>query len=546
MKVKNNYNECLTNLACSIRKYFDLDYKHNTLKYIDRILKEYKPKNVVTILCDGMGSNIMDRMLDGNSFLIQNRLKKITTVFPATTVAATTSMLTGLNPVETGMLGWDMYYKDIDKTITVFTNSLKGEETELKEAKEYNDKHMIRKTISKEINENNKYKGYNLFPFGDKAYSTIDEMYEKIEKLCFEDGKKYIYAYDTEPDSTMHKIGCDKQEIKEIIEDRNNRIEELSNKLTDTIIFVVADHGHINVENIHLTDYPDIEECLLRNTSIEPRAVNFFIKPDKKDTFKEAFNKYFSKDFDLYDKEDVIESKLFGDGEENEIFRDALGDYLAIAKTNKTIIYNGNSELKSQHAGYTDDEIYVPLIVIKTDKKEFKINYFAIGFMLIAFSLIILVTFLNTTYSISQLGGYLATLAVLTLFSVIGIICIIIGLTKSLKDKKTKKKGKECYAIVREHEETDTGTTTSTGNKKEYKAILEFINPETNEIDDIEEIIGLYPNKYPVDSYLLCKYYKGDITIEKVLKEDEVPENIKKELFKKTVEEEIDVNNLLI
>ena len=118
MKVKNNYNECLTNLACSIRKYFDLDYKYKTLDYIDRILEEYKPKNVVTILCDGMGSNIMDRMLDKDAFLIKNRIKPITTVFPATTVAATTSMMTGLNPVETGMLGWDMYYKDIDKIIT--------------------------------------------------------------------------------------------------------------------------------------------------------------------------------------------------------------------------------------------------------------------------------------------------------------------------------------------------------------------------------------------------------------------------------------------
>lgn len=60
----------------------------------------------------------------------------------------------------------------------------------------------------------------------------------------------------------------------------------------------------------------------------------------------------------------MIESKLFGDGEENEIIRDSLGDYLAIAKTNKTLIYRGFEELKSQHAGYTDDEIYVPLIVI--------------------------------------------------------------------------------------------------------------------------------------------------------------------------------------
>ena len=100
MIVKYNYNECLTNLACSIRKYFNLDYKHNTLDYIDQILSDYKPKNVVTILCDGMGSNIIDRMLNKDSFLIKNRIKTITTVFPATTVAATTSIITGYNPVE--------------------------------------------------------------------------------------------------------------------------------------------------------------------------------------------------------------------------------------------------------------------------------------------------------------------------------------------------------------------------------------------------------------------------------------------------------------
>ena len=133
------------------------------------------------------------------------------------------------------------------------------------------------------------------------------------------------------------------------------------------IIFVVADHGHKNVINIDLKEYPDITNCLVRNTSLEPRAVNFFVKTDKREIFEMLFNKYFSNDFDLYNKTDIINSKLFGDGEENKIFRDSLGDYLAIAKTDKTLLYIGSEVLKSQHAGYTDDEIYVPLIVIDTD-----------------------------------------------------------------------------------------------------------------------------------------------------------------------------------
>ncbi len=366
MIVKNDYNECLTNLACSIRKYFGLDYKHNTLSYIDSLLEKYKPKNVVTILCDGMGSNILDRTLSKDSFFIRNKLKSISTVFPATTVAATTSMMTGLNPVESGMLGWDMYFKDIDKTITTFLGSEKGDFNykPLKEAIDFINKHMKRKSIMDEINEKGIYKGYTLFPFGPYSYSNWDDMLRILKSRCDEDGKKYIYAYSKEPDSTMHKTGCDSDDSKKVIIELNDKIEQLCKQLNDTIIFVVADHGHKNVINIDLKEYPDIINCLIRNTSLEPRTVNFFVKDDKKEEFENLFTKYFSTDFDLYAKTEVISSKLFGYGEENEIFQDSLGDYLAIAKTDKTLLYIGNEVLKSHHAGYTDDEIYVPLIVV--------------------------------------------------------------------------------------------------------------------------------------------------------------------------------------
>lgn len=374
MDIKNNYNECITNYACSIRKYFGLDYKHNTLSHVDKILEEYNPKNVVTILCDGMGSNILDKVLDKDDFLIRNRIKQIYTVFPATTVAATTSIQVGLNPVETAMLGWNMYYKDIDKIITTFRDSLKEdkESKPIKEAMEYKNKHMITKTIVDEINEKGQYKGYTLSPFKDTIYSNLDEMYNLIEGLCNDSEKKYIYAYDMDPDHTMHITGTYSNEVINIIKDRNKRIEELSRKLTDTIIFVTADHGHIPVENIFLGDYPDIVDCLKRNTSLDSRAVFFFIKENKQDSFVRLFNKYFGNDFYLYTKEEVINSKIFGPGEEKSIFRDILGDYLAIAKTNKTLLYIGNSEYKSHHAGYTDDELLVPLISIETPKKKVK------------------------------------------------------------------------------------------------------------------------------------------------------------------------------
>lgn len=370
MLVKNNYNECLTNLACSIQKYFGLEPKHNTIPYMDELLEEKQPKNVILMLFDGMGSRILDRTLDKNSFFNKNKKKEITTVFPATTTAATTSIRTGLNPVEHGWLGWNMYIAPIDKTITLFRNKEKGENEISDEFLKVKNK-LVQRTIVDEINQDTPYDALELFPFGENKYDGLDEMMEIIEKECNKEGKRYIYAYDDEPDHTMHDFGIEDSRVKELIEMRNNKVEQLCHKLKDSVIIIVADHGHKEVEPIYLKDYPKIMEMLERTTSIEQRAVSFKIKKDKKEQFVEEFNKNFGKDFNLYSQLEILASHLFGYGEENELFREAIGDFIAIAETsNKCIITDGDKVVKSQHAGYSENEIWIPLIVVDSIKRR--------------------------------------------------------------------------------------------------------------------------------------------------------------------------------
>ena len=143
------------------------------------------------------------------------------------------------------------------------------------------------------------------------------------------------------------------------------RIEELCKNLKNTILFIVADHGHKKVEHIFLNQYKDLLDTLKTTTSIEQRATSFHIKEGKKEEFKRLFDKYFGKYFKLYTKEEIINDNLFGPGEYHPLFKDNLGDFLAIAEdSNKCFITDGDDVLVSQHAGYTDDEIYIPLIVI--------------------------------------------------------------------------------------------------------------------------------------------------------------------------------------
>ena len=367
MEVKNNYDECLTNLACSIRKYFGLDYKHNTLKDIDDILEKEQPKNVVLMLFDGMGSRILNRTLEEDAFFARNMDREITTVFPATTTAATTSIRTGLNPVEHGWLGWNVYIKPIDKIITLFFDCEKGKEEKDEDFLKVKNM-LVGTTIAQEINSKGEYSAIELFPFPtDKTvtYNGLDDMLRMVKEETQKDGKRFIYAYDDEPDHTMHEIGPDHWKIKEMIEERSQKVEKLCDELKDTLVIIVADHGHKKVEHVFLKDYPEITSMLERNTSIEQRAVSFKIKKEYINEFPKVFNKYFGKWFNLYTKKEIIESKIYGDGKEHELFNEALGDFIAIAEnSNKTINLPGDDILVSQHAGYTDDEVYIPLIII--------------------------------------------------------------------------------------------------------------------------------------------------------------------------------------
>ncbi len=116
---------------------------------------------------------------------------------------------------------------------------------------------------------------------------------------------------------------------------------------------------------------------------------------------------------------------------------------------------------------------------------------------------------------------------VLSLFEFIGLFFLISGLKTIIKDKKTKRNGMPCYGVIKDIEETGSYSN----NKPEYKAIIYFVNPETFQAEKIEEIIGFDPDKYSINSCILCKYYQGDVNIERIVSENEIPSDVKKAII---------------
>ena len=96
-----DYNNCLVNLANSIEKKFGVETTADTLPLADKYLDK-KYKNVVVLLLDAMGISILEKHLKEDGFFRSHLAGEYNSVYPPTTVAATTSLMNGLYPDEHG------------------------------------------------------------------------------------------------------------------------------------------------------------------------------------------------------------------------------------------------------------------------------------------------------------------------------------------------------------------------------------------------------------------------------------------------------------
>ena len=168
----------------------------------------------------------------------------------------------------------------------------------------------------------------------------------------------------------MHEFGCYSSLVTESIKELENKVENMCKQLSDTVVIVTADHGHCNLKHYILNDYPKILKMLKRPISIETRAVAFYIKEEYLNDFPNEFYYNFKNEFLLLSKREVIENNIFGVGKMHPKFEEFIGDFLAIAISDKGIVYSQDSnQFISNHAGITEKEMKIPVIAICKNKR---------------------------------------------------------------------------------------------------------------------------------------------------------------------------------
>lgn len=376
------YQKSNVNLISSILKYYGSNSNYNSLELLDKALnKQYK--NVCLLVFDGLGDSILNLHSEFGIFN-ESKVDVIDAVFPPTTVAAIDTFESGLAPIEHGWLGWRMYFKDYDKILDVFTghDSYSGElitknhQNVIKYEKIFS---KIKRSTFNEVECHEIYPSMiNRNPVDYKLHqaSDITSFFDQLSDIVNSNNKeKFIYGYWTEPDYSMHGLGTKSIIIKNIISKIEEEFEKCAEVCDDTLFIITADHGLIDIDEIiYLNDFPDLLECLVRYPDIDSRCMNFVVKEGFESTFKMKFNEYFSNHHLLIEVDKALEAGMFGRFKMHNNCKEVFGTYLGIATSKVMLSIRADKapfEFKASHAGLTEEEINVPLIIYENRSNEY-------------------------------------------------------------------------------------------------------------------------------------------------------------------------------
>ena len=370
-----DYDRSILSTTASVLKYFGVRNQYPTLPELDQALAT-KPKHVALVILDGSGVVPMEGALAPDSYLRAHRAATVTSVFPSTTTAANTTYHNGQSAYEHGWLGWQLYFKEYATDATTFMRTtyythkpidgpqpavaLMPYETVFDQIKKADPKAVLR----------------TIYAFDSYCEHGADEkrriadfpgLCDQIAEISKRDERGYTIAYWGEPDTSMHTFGVGSPEAIQQFKYLDNQLRRLSERLTDTLLIVTADHGLINSKPADVSQMPDILSCLVMPPMIEGRAAAFYVKSHKRPSFERAFAERFGNEFLLLTREDVTRIGLFGRGQAHPKFDDFIGDYVACAVGNTHITYQvpgiEGHTLIGMHAGLTEDEMLVPVIL---------------------------------------------------------------------------------------------------------------------------------------------------------------------------------------
>lgn len=351
-------------------------------------------QHVVLILVDGLGEQQL-HTLGPDSMLYRHQLATLSSVFPATTAAAITTLLTGHAPASHGLIGWHLHYPadeaGQERIVAPLPMSVRHPATSMLTPEQLACQLLVCPPLlpqlgrQAEILQPHYIAGspYSLHHAGNikrTAYRDIEDAFAQLATSLQQDQTPgFHYLYLPQLDSLMHRQGCHSHAVQTLFTQLDTAFTQLADiaDQTDSAILLTADHGFIDTpraRQISLDeDFPALYAMLAHPLSGERRAVFCHIKPGLREAFIGQARQQLGHACWVVDSRQLLEARAFGPGQPHPQLASRCGDVTLLARADwsirDTLPHEKPLYLPGQHGGVSAAEMNVPLI-LRLPQKE--------------------------------------------------------------------------------------------------------------------------------------------------------------------------------
>lgn len=387
-----DYANSLVNLVASVERAYGLEPLHVPLAALDPGGLSAR-RAIVLVVLDGFGADLLEAHGARAPFLRAHVQRSITSVYPSTTAAAVTSLMTGMTPLEHGALGWSLFFKELGRYVDFlpFRDSVDGERLGRK-AMEMERILRVRNVFERiaatgaatwyfgpRFVVNDQFADESSEPARRVGTGSTEAMFRRLARLLRARRPRgalpdFVFCYCTEPDHTVHRKGTRAPETGEVLTRLDRLLARTAERAAGSgaTILVTADHGLTDTPaNLWLDQNPEVYRSLVMAPFPERRFLSFHVKAARRDAFP-AFMRRYESDFLLMTREELLDRAILGRGQPHPKVDDFLGDYVALAtggaQMHTRIVSpdRKDKEFVAHHAGLRREEMLVPLVRIDT------------------------------------------------------------------------------------------------------------------------------------------------------------------------------------
>ncbi|MFH8249895.1 alkaline phosphatase family protein [Microbacterium sp. B2969] len=332
--------------------------------------------SAVVFVVDGLGARNLSARTGHARFLAERGGRKdvARSVFPSTTAASLTSLLTGVEPGEHGLVGYRVRIPGTDDA----PNQLKGWETDGLDPLTWQRAQPI---LSREsaagrpcfVVSRPKFagsgfthatmRGAEFVPAPDAGTGA-----SIAADVAAQHPGSLVYLYAPELDGIAHKHGWESDEWAEGLESVDAAARSLSAGLRPGIgALVTADHGIVDVprhRHVLLTAGDGLVDDV-RVIGGEPRMLHLYTEEGRADAVLDAWRASEGARSWVVSRDEAIAAGLFGPVDDG--VRERIGDVVVAARAgiayyDDRLADKGPQNMIGQHGSLTDEERTVPLI----------------------------------------------------------------------------------------------------------------------------------------------------------------------------------------